>query len=358
VLLWLSLPADRSLFNHTHILEPREDFVFPVRIGNGLPLRLQADWPYCWVSPRILLTAHFNDNSIMTLKPRLKDLPTGRNLPVTHLTGLGQGSWLSIRSINVSRQSAHIELSGSFQASPDGEWILASSIRTRAMTVIRADDSREIDWRFNGNFESPVWMRDSRHWVGLSRERGEYLVDLFDLDRPNDRSEHILDVQERKEWESPGGIAPTLAGVMPDGRVFAIQWSQPADGQVLTARFLPDGEVEYPRTRRIPIPAGRKAVPLLPPVLSPDGERIAWFISVPRTPLGWPATQRFWAPFKTAPSVQIGLWTTRLDGSDPNEIGVFTRRDPDDRPSLLQWTPDGRNLSFRYQGALFFVPAK
>ena len=200
-------------------------------------------------------------------------------------------------------------------------------------------------------------MRDNRHWASLVRWRRGYGIFLFDLDQPTLISKRILDTGSRTDWGVGNETAPTLAGTLPDGRLLAIHWSAPANGKVLTAEFLPETEVEYPRKRRIPVPAAATAEPLVPPVLSPAGDRLAWFVAAPRTPLGWPATRRFWSLWKIGSSVQIALWTTRPDGGDPQEVGAYTQEDSEDRPSLLQWTPDGRNLSFRHHGALYSVPA-
>ena len=367
LLFMLAMPSDHHLLKRARIVEPREDFVYPAIAGRAAsPLRLRGDWPYCWVTPHTLLTIHFSETSIMALKPRLTDLASGRRLPISRLTQFASG--FSDDVTILGNRPPQLETTFVCQSSRDGAWILAP--RTSYPegpapflgAAVRVDDTHQVEWQISRKPESTLWMPDSRRWVALLNGDAGYQLALFDLRDPAGINRYEFDIQARADWNGVGHtgipIAPTLAGTLPDGRILAINWSAPEKGQVLTARFLPNDEVEHPRKQRIPVPAGTAAVPLLPPVLSPSGDRVAWFVSVPRTPLGWPVTAKFWALSKTTPSVQIGLWTTGADGSDPQEVGVYTRQDPDDRPSLLQWTPDGRSLSFRYHGALYVVPAQ
>ncbi len=92
-----------------------------------------------------------------------------------------------------------------------------------------------------------------------------------------------------------------------------------------------------------------------PSVLSPQGDRLAWLIVREYTPPGQ-RKQRM-----------IGLWVSRLDGSGMQEIGHMDYQPNDfghrgyepkkEVPQHLRWTPDGKRLSFQYQGALYTVPA-
>ena len=208
-----------------------------------------------------------------------------------------------------------------------------------------------MEWRVSAKIVSVACMRDSRHWAGVIKRSAGYAVMLFDVDGPSGTEPLSFDLNMERSSD------PTLAGTLPEGRLLAIGWGFTENGQVYAARFFPNSEAEHPQHLRIPVPSGN-ANSVTPPVLSPAGDRLAWFVRSRRIPLGWPATHRFWTLLKTAPSWQIGLWTTRPDGSDPVEIGHYTPKDNNDCPSLLQWTPDGRSLSFRYQGALYCVPAR
>ncbi len=364
LLLWLLMPADHNLFARARVVEPREDFIYPAIPGRpGPPLRLRGDWPYCWVTPRLLLTLHYGPTSIMTFKPRLVDLPTGRHLVASHLAELG-GVYSDSIAFSGTRPP-RVETSFTCRPSPDGAWILVPRClfaggRGRSVcAAVRADDSRQVEWRIPFAPSESVWLRDGRRCAVLGLRGSEGLsLAVCDLNRPEWSTIHAFDEGAGPEWNSTSGGFPALAGTLADGSVLAIRWSEPFQGEVSSARFNPDTEVERPHKAPIRVPAGSGALPLLPPVLSPAGDRIAWFVGIVRTPVGWPATRAFWTLCRQAPATQVALWTTRPDGGDPREIGVYTSTDEFDRPSLLQWTSDGRSLSFRHQGTLYKVQAQ
>jgi hypothetical protein len=129
-------------------------------------------------------------------------------------------------------------------------------------------------------------------------------------------------------------------------------------GEVAALSFNAGSDDTRSQNIRVPVPGGRQSTLLCPPVLSPGGDRLAWLVSVAHVPLGWPATRRFWSACHVAPIVEAGLWTTRPDGSDPLEVGECPTRSQDDQPTMLQWTPDGRDLTFRHEGALYSIPAR
>jgi hypothetical protein len=368
LMVWLLTPPDRNLFKRARMVEPRKDFIYPAILGRTQPpLRLQCDWPYCWIKPQLLLTVRLGKGSIWSLDPKIVDLKSGRHLPVSQFKNLSN---MHDSSLTLSTgRPPRLGVALSCQASPDGAYLLIArnqayrpgSYGPLVVTAVRTDDSSRIDWPVPEGIDSEVWLRDSRGWAGVVPERAGYKIAVFDAARSESMAAYPFDVDGKSDWpfnqSSLHPVTPVLAGTLDDGRLLAINWSAPVKGQVLAARFLPGAEAAHPRKQVIPVPAGTAAEPILPPVLSPTDNRLAWFVAVRRVPLGWPATQRFWSLWKTRPSEQIGLWTTRSDGSDAREIGVYTQTDADDHPSQLQWTPDGRSLSFRYDGALYTIPA-
>lgn len=364
LLAWLLTPPEHNLFKRAKIVEPREDFVYPATVGRLLkPLRLQGDWPYCWVGQQALLTLHFAPESIFALRPRLLDLTATRHLPVSHLAAF---TVPDDPSILIWSNGAHVETGLTCNASPDGAWILAlrkfrtrsGDLETERCVAVRTDDTRQIEWRLPTDIDSAAWTRDTRQLVTIVTGDSGYRMDLFDLDHVNPTTSVRVSGLNISGDPFPFFTAPAFAGTLPDGSLLATLWTRPVNGRLLVGRFSPDVNADQWRTERIPVPAGRAADLLVAPMLSPGGDRLAWFVSARRTPLGWPSTRAFWSMLKMAPSTQIALYTTKPDGSDPVEIGAYTPKDETDRPSLLQWTSNGRSLSFRHLGALYTVPAQ
>jgi hypothetical protein len=97
--------------------------------------------------------------------------------------------------------------------------------------------------------------------------------------------------------------------------------------------------------------------------LSPPGDRLAWLIHIMAEPSLVQRMLSRWMPWLEARS-HIELRTTKLDGSDVNRIGYielhYLQPYEDDYagPGGLRWLPDGRRLSFVYQGGLWTVPVR
>src|SRR5262249_15860372 len=93
----------------------------------------------------------------------------------------------------------------------------------------------------------------------------------------------------------------------------------------------------------ISLPDGAKANEI---ALSPRGDLRAWRFSFERS---------------TSSGTKVSseeLWVSQLDGTYMRLIGWVEARPPlyDDLAGSLRWTPDGKNLSFIYQKALYTVP--
>ncbi len=362
--VWLCTPPERNLFKRAQIVEPREDFLFPAMGNSTRGARLlQVDWPYCWLEPQTLLTLHSGASILSDLHPRIVDLTSGRRLsnalfaefPNYHSGGITV-AW---------PPPGRITMSSGIKMSPDGAWMLGTHAtnpdsidwRWPGCVAVRADNNRKVTWRTPGDLVGSAWMRDSRHWAGIVSSQTGYAVAVFDVNDNSRSAPPSFLLRMDGHTRAMPRAAPTLAGTLPDGRLLAIDWRDTHNGQVHAARFFPDAEAEHPQNLRIPVPS-EDAISLVEPVLSPAGDRLAWFVLAHLSPPGWPATRRFWSLLKVRPSTQVGLWTTTPDGGDPRAVGVYTPKGEFDYPSLLQWTPDGRSLSFRHQGALYRVPVR
>lgn len=126
---------------------------------------------------------------------------------------------------------------------------------------------------------------------------------------------------------------------------------------------------------------------LLPPgtvsgsvIVSPNGRQLAWLLDTERRSPVAELLVRLVPTHPLAlrpPRRSVSLWTSNVDGSDFACVGAYASPPPrpvpaaagrkvvllaDSRPgrlpSRLRWTPDGRRLSFVFDGALWTVPAK
>jgi hypothetical protein len=356
--VWLVTLPDRDLFARARLVEPREDFVYQPIPGRGeVPLRLQCDWPYCWLDSRTLLTVHPNGNSITSLAPRLLDTASGQRLSTPNIA-LQSGWAASPASFGPVQRWAPLLC---FRPSPDGAWLLswaAQSTRYADKSIHRCALIRGggvIEWPASSAPTGVAWLPDGRTFAELAYGSNGQELRVFSIDRPSRFARYAFRALHSNT--TLGGMGAGLAGVLANGKLLVVDWSPAPGGQVDAYCFQPNAEAEHPRTTSIAVPAGGDAGSILPPVLSPAGNRLAWCMAAQIMPPGWPATGRLWSFCHVAPSLRVGFWTTRPDGSDPQEIGSYTPKTDDDRPSLLQWTPDGRCLSFRHDGALYTVPA-
>ncbi|MCW3097371.1 MAG: hypothetical protein JWL77_2989 [Chthonomonadaceae bacterium] len=95
--------------------------------------------------------------------------------------------------------------------------------------------------------------------------------------------------------------------------------------------------------------------------ISPIGDRIAWLVDAKDVAPGLAALHRL-IPFIKVPSQpRHELWISRLDGTGMRILGETSTKVRNGNPLLigdLRWLPDGKHLSFFYDGALWTVPAK
>ena len=88
-------------------------------------------------------------------------------------------------------------------------------------------------------------------------------------------------------------------------------------------------------------------------VMSPDRTQLAWKFTVRPLPLGIKAAINSSFVRRSAP-YEAGLWTSDLNFNHLDRIGTVDIRD--DKINAVRWTPDGKNLSFIDDNALYTVP--
>ena len=103
----------------------------------------------------------------------------------------------------------------------------------------------------------------------------------------------------------------------------------------------------------IPLEAQRK---LIAAIFSPDGKSIAWIYAYDdKSQNNWYAdlVSRFTGMAKTGTVHYLGLWVSRSDGSDLQEVGHISKNDDQDILTNVCWLADSRSLSFECRDKLY-----
>lgn len=377
------LPRETNLFKRSHLIQQRTEISltgsFLLRQSSA---KIQIDWPYCWTGPHQILSLGSANGRLFDWDIYRRDSDTGAEsrlapedkfLRSRHFRVMFAGN---PSSNPIAPTSAQVRAAFNTQilASPDGKWTLWTFIagdlssNTEHDIISTSDpdyptfDSDYLvstDGLYHSMPESEcgdptcVWLRDSTRWIKFG---GHWGIDAF-ASSPTLEIHYGADPGHYTSIPISIPISMALIGTTPEDRVVAVDWRNPVHGNIASANFFPDPKSVIPTRYTIPIPPDGRAVPVTSPLIAPKGDRIAWFVSIPSEPPGWPLTQKLWSIWKVKPQTVIALWTTRLDGGEPTEVGHYVLKNTTDMPSMLQWTPDSKRLSFRYQGSLYCVPA-
>ena len=91
--------------------------------------------------------------------------------------------------------------------------------------------------------------------------------------------------------------------------------------------------------------------------LSPDGTRLCLGVKGKHTISGGELVRSLLSKLGCHDHTTWELWTCNLDGSDMREVGYIDYTPTTDIPYSIQWTPDGKRLSFLLAKMLYTVPA-
>ena len=232
--------------------------------------------------------------------------------------------------------------------SPDGQWLLwqRRSWRSSTWVAFALDSARQIEWPKQNQVAcgdgEPFWMQDNRQWVELIQryDRNEWRFIQAII--------HSLDAPTTSQSIRLTGTAGGLAlGVTHENRLLIADY---VNDPIREARcFLMElhPQVAVTTEYTISLPVGPTHINQI--VLSPQGDRLAWVLG------------------SVLDRENIGFWVSDLKGAQMHQIGsvpvLETRRGPRqektglDWPQELCWRPDGKQLSFLYDGALWTVPS-
>ncbi|MCW3054819.1 MAG: hypothetical protein JWN14_3989 [Chthonomonadales bacterium] len=232
------------------------------------------------------------------------------------------------------------------EVSPDGKWIKWFSYDHISnghehLVTYNVETHRMIVWPSVWGGEGACtfwWMPDSRHWLEYIQERPGYR--LYDVENPKDIQKFTLkaDFLNTKTDELaprskqlifyPSNIEAYQKPVRKGMDIVSCALADHAEPQRLHPVIDVDGEItEF--------------------AFSPDGDHIAWLID--QFPHSAPIQflQRFLPTMITQLQPSQSIWITRLDGSNPHELGRIPMQSRESSEiGNLHWLPDGKQVSF------------
>jgi hypothetical protein len=241
--------------------------------------------------------------------------------------------------------------------SPDGRSILTYTfVNGRAEWVAASIDGSRVVEAPTPTLIDPVafWERDSRGFVQLAFRESTGYARRFRLDGPNppastpigsDPRDYRIDLPHF-QFEDP---------YMPLGEF--------APGRLLIANFGGRSGVRFmvvdlrrpgrPEPVDVDVPSGAVVREI---ELSPDGRRLGWILDF--------AVGSMDPSLRSLPFVPVGprhgnseVWVSNRNGSGMHPVATPGVEPNRSGPFNLRWTPDSKNVTFVYSGALYSAPA-
>ena len=331
-LVWaLVVPMQRSLLAHASRIPGTEN-----------------SWNYLWKSPNELIFFPFQ--GAITASPGLTEislcnLQTGKHTPLPTLT----------KQFVPNLNKFPVE----YSLSPDGKWILFA--QQGQFTATTLDGTKQRHWATKGlitGTPSIVWLPNSHQWV----EWTFYNIATNPrwIQHVSKPILHNLDASQEKgiplTIPSPKG---TFLGKLNTGSALSTDFGHWGnwDKQIALLTFdLKSSNVPVQK-RVIPIPRGNRVWDMQ---LSPKGDHLLWAMDhESESPI---ARLRGVLHLRQRQQSQshryMSLWVSSWDGSNLHELGQYEdQANALEVPNWFHWTPDGKSISFSYQGSLWTVPA-
>jgi len=260
---------------------------------------------------------------------------------------------------------------GQVEVSPDGKRLLWASSRNEKpiWVVARLDGSERTEWhrlkvgRLSSYdpfaWSDAFWTDNGKAVMETSFEPGGSQTNIharLSIKRiePSTAPKPLALVPwpSGTYLPSPSAVDHTVLLAVDDG--FATQNRPNGDVGVVRARL--SGAHSSVVQQIIHLPAYSNFFGAVP---SPNMDRVAWGVGSPYDPT-------FQAQSGLGPAARdhlpLGYWVSRSDGSELRPVGhlPFDRRGPIwqyEHLGRLRWTPDGKRLSFVYDGVLYCIDA-
>lgn len=296
---------------------------------------------YCWRSNRELILVRGFDT--VPNQAFLLDSVTGKQTPLTGLQ----------KALNFAMEDAT-------STSPDGKWLLCTPFNVvNPVYAISLNDAVTRKWNVECSPNRP-WIPGTSRWMHLASDLAPAKVTVYDAARPKEK--RTLAVTSAVSI-SPHFLQDILSlpasppVVTPDNRLLAL-FDEHYEGPFApftTTLHLAEFRIEPSRlillrTKKLRTFVAPKNL-VAQPVISSQGDRVAWFQSTSYTPSGSRFRKRL-NPEDTTQGSITTLHVMRLKGSGERTIGKL---DADIFSENLQWRPDGKALSFVCKRNLYTV---
>ncbi len=234
--------------------------------------------------------------------------------------------------------------------SPNGKWLLwrgfsEGSQNRRIWIAAALDGSRIITWPCVGSDGKIAWMQDSKHWIQIPSDEGVWRSSAT----PTPTRFYSLDTATVKTI--PLFLPSWVSGC----------WFTPKN-HLIVASLVGGAGTDDVYDFVLPSPQPVRKVTLSLPAtditecaLSPKGNQFAWQLyKVHLWPRANLAERAMSLLFHRRTSYTRSVWVSDFDGGHLRQVTSETERVG---PTYIHWTPDSKRIGFRYQNALWTVPA-
>ncbi len=267
-----------------------------------------------------------------------------------------------LQSLNARMGRSEIDLDAGL--SPDRKWLAATPYpeSTYGVQAVTLNGKQSLFWpdkTLATSIGHLQWMLDSRQCI---RVTGKITFPNAGLSVPTDAFIYSLDSPQSSRRVSLPGLPPNTypVGTLPNGHLLlytSLGWRGPRGTLSLFDCTLnaPNATIQT-----IPVPMPNINA-FFPPVLSPQGDKLAWFVIKTHPPSGswlWQRLQTWFGIGAHGQNGEMGIWVSDLQGKHWSEVGHLDPQQQNTWPNEwpMAWLPDGKRLSFLYQGALWTVP--
>jgi len=232
---------------------------------------------------------------------------------------------------------------------------------------------RRMDWWATSS--QPVWTPDSKRWIQLFAG-SQGLVAVVHAEGKTAPDQEIKIGNPTGTSSDYELLHTHLIGVTQTGSVLATPEAGSGHQSTHTTRHIPFFEFSLdparPKVREYTIELPRAGARFESEFtlaideeieLSPQGDRLAWLVHRQvNSPA--PAWLSRWLPrASVVPRFYTELRVTDPDGTNVRTIGStewkpLNRDSAAERPCRMHWLPDGRHISFLYDGSLWVAPTQ
>lgn len=230
--------------------------------------------------------------------------------------------------------------------SPDGKWIKwVSDDHDNHIVTYNTESHRSNVWQSKWG-GGTWWLPDSRRWLEVERASDASYFLIHNVDAINDTQRFAF---------PQDGIDGDLGQITRDHFLFyhAIHGTRSTEVDSLDIHVfnLMCPKEQWHLCPRLPVNGELREYSF-----SADGNYIAWLVirnsSVPH--VNW--IERLLPTFHLPQQTVQSIWVSQLDGSRFHELGYLSLVS-DNAPQIgtIRWLPDGKHLSFEYQGSIYFT---